>query len=353
MHKTPEISPSADSLNPRQQQVLTAIVDHFIVKAEPISSRILSLSPIFRMSPATLRNTMAELTDRGFVEQPHTSAGRQPTTKGYRTYVDELMGPAELPEAMQQAFEKSLEGRVDIQEILAETAASLGRITGLLGITVTPDMQQGRFRHLNLVPLEEGRVLVVLHASDMVFRTVLVEPSAPTSIFRLEGLAKRINAEMQGRPVSDLNEFLRITQDESRSQEETKALDFFHRSISKLLEMGSQQDIQLAGTPNLLRQRDFVKSEAVESVLELLESRMTLVHFLRQRASIEGVHVTIGEEQKDGKPFRHVSIVTASVTIGGTQAVLGVMGPRRMPYNQLIALVGYAAKTLDAKVNLR
>jgi|GEM_PF-1946650 len=332
-----------DSLNPRQQQVLSAIVDHYIVKAEPVSSKVLSLNPVFHASSATLRNTMAELTEMGYVEQTHASAGRRPTDQGYRTYVEELMQPAVLEAEDRQTLESGLAGITDEQELLNQASLTLSRMTQLLGVAVTPAVEQGTFQHITLHTLEFGRVLVVLHASGMVVRTILSDETLNTSFYRLDSLANRINFEMQGRPVSEISQLLAQTTEKPMAADEAKAMQFLHRSIMKLLQAEQNQSLRVSGIHNLIRSRDFEKIEDVESLLEMVESKIALVHFLRNQADSEGVHVTIGREERDGKPFRSLSIVTEAFDRGGSRGLVGVMGPKRLPYNRLVALVHHAA----------
>jgi heat-inducible transcriptional repressor len=137
-----------DPLNSRQKQVLTAIVDHYIVKAEPVSSKVLSVDPIFQASSATIRNTMAELVEMGFVEQPHASAGRLPTDRGYRTYIDELMHIENLGPEDKNAIESEIAEFQDEQEVLAHTARMLERLTRQMGLAVSPSGEEGLFKNL-------------------------------------------------------------------------------------------------------------------------------------------------------------------------------------------------------------
>lgn len=335
-------------LNRRQKQVLTAIVDHYIVKAEPISSKLLSVNPIMQASSATIRNTMAELEDLGLVEAPHASAGRLPTDLGYRTYIDDLMHLEDLTPEEKLAIETELAEAGDEQELMAHAAAMLGRLTRLLGVAVSPALEMGLFRNISLVPLAENKVLLVLTVSDLVFRSVLLDSGVDTSIYRLESIARRINESMQGRPVSFLSTLLG-SPGEQGSEEERKALGFFSRSISKLFLGQKDQEIHLSGQKEMFTQPDFEKIEDLGSVLDLLDSKITLVHFLRQRNDKEGVHVTVGEEHRDGKKLRSISVVTSAFTLGGSQGTVGVIGPKRMPYSKLISLVDFTAKTLSRK----
>ncbi len=337
----------ANPLNSRQKQVLTAIVDHYIVKAEPVSSKVLSVNPLFQASSATIRNTMAELEEMGFVEQPHASAGRLPTDRGYRTYVNELMHIEGLAVEDRRAIEAEVGENQDEQELLAQTARMLERLTHQMGVAVSPSVEDGLFKNLSLVPLAENRIMIILSVSDAVFRTTMLDSGIETSIYRLESIARKINEQMQGKSVSFLNSLLQNPKGDSSSEEEKNAFHFFNRSISKLFKTQKSEEIQTSGTKNILNSRNFENIEDLESILDLLDSKMTLVHFLRQRNEKEGVHVTIGEEHREGYPLRSVSIVTSAFSMGGSHGIVGVIGPKRMPYSRLISIVDYTAKTLS------
>lgn len=336
-------------LNRRQKQVLEAIVDHYIIKAEPVSSKILSVNPILHASSATIRNTMAELEEFGLVEQPHASAGRLPTDLGYRTYINELMHLEPLTPEEKQAIETELSEAEEEQELMAHAARMLGRLTRLLGVAVSPSLEKGLFRNISLVPLADNRVMLILTVSDMVFRTTLVDSGMDTSIYRLESIARRINERMHGKPVSFLNTLLGNPAESQGSEEEKKAFRFFSRSISKLFQGQKEQEIHVSGQKNMFSQPDFEKIEDLDSILDMLDSKITLVHFLRQRNEKDGVHVTVGEEHRDGQKLRSISIVTSAFTLGGAQGTVGVIGPKRMPYSKLISLVDFTAKTLSRK----
>jgi heat-inducible transcriptional repressor len=336
-----------NSLNPRQKQVLTAIVDHYIVKAEPVSSKILSANPLLQASSATIRNTMAELEGMGFVEQPHTSAGRLPTDQGYRTYVNELMHVEALSLEERKSIETEIEEAHDEQELMVHTASVLGRLTRQLGVAVSPSVEESLFRNLSLIPIDQNKVMIVLSVSETVFRTTLVDSGIDTSIYRLEAIARRINERMQGKPVSFLNSFLKNPKENSASEEEKRAFSFFDRSISRLFQAHRHEEVQISGTKHIFSRADFEKLEDLESILDLLDSKLALVHFLRQRDEKEGVHVTIGEEHTEGHKLRSVSIVTSAFGLGGAHGIVGVIGPKRMPYPRLISIIDFTAKALN------
>jgi heat-inducible transcriptional repressor len=248
-----------------------------------------------------------------------------------------------------KAIEDELAEAQDEQELMAQAARMLGRLTRLLGVAVSPSLEKGRFRNISLVPVAENKVMLILTVSDMVFRTLLIDSGMETSIYRLESIARRINERMQGHPVSFLNTLLGNPAENRGSEEERKAFSFLSRSISKLFRGQKEQEIQIAGQKEMFTQPDFEKIQDLNAILDLLDSKITLVHFLRQRNDKEGVHVTVGEEHRDGEKLRSISIVTSAFTLGGAQGTVGVIGPKRMPYSKLISLVDYTAKTLSRK----
>jgi heat-inducible transcriptional repressor len=345
-------------LNPRQKQVLTALVDHYIVRAEPVSSSLLSQSAVLRASSATIRNTLADLEERGLVEQPHTSSGRLPTDRGYRTYVDELMHPEPLGAEDKRALDAAIPvaegtGTAESTESrLAGAAKCLADQTRLLGLVVPPPDRQDIFRKVSLVQVEENRVALVLTSGGHSVRSLLID-SRDVSIFRLEAVVKRLNEAMQGRDVSGLNDYFGVSGQISPSQDEKRATDLLGRSILKLTGESSGEDVFIAGAKNLLNREDFGKSGEIESIFGLLESKVTLVHFLRQREDTDGVHVTIGEERgQDGQLFRSLSLVTAAFSGGGSsRGMVGVLGPKRIPYARLVPVVHYAAQRLGRMNN--
>jgi heat-inducible transcriptional repressor len=368
-------SPTPD-LNPRQKQVLTALVDHYIVRAEPVSSSLLSQSAVVRASSATIRNTLADLEERGFVEQPHTSSGRLPTDRGYRTYVNDLMHPQPLAADDKRALDVAIpsvpdSGRdhdrpfgidhpeafspISLEARLAGAVQGLADQTRLLGLVIPPPTPSPLFRKASLVQVEESKVALVLADSGApagtAVRTLLLD-TRDVSIFRLEAIVKRLNDDMQGRPVSLLNDYIRDAEAISAPVDEKDAIGLLGRSILKLSQEKTGEDVLIAGARNLVNRPDFANSGDLDSIFGLLESKVTLVHFLRQREG-DGengdVHVTIGEERgPDGRLFRSLSLVTASFSGGGaSRGLVGVLGPKRIPYARLVPMVDYAARRLN------
>lgn len=365
---------SAADLNPREKQVLTALVDHYIVRAEPVSSSLLSQSAVVRASSATIRNTLADLEERGFVEQPHASAGRLPTDRGYRAYVKDLMHPEPLGEGDKRALDVAIPSFPDpegdspdaapsgmsppppsLEARLAGAAKGLADQTRLLGLVIPPPTPRPLFRKASLVQVEDSKVALVLadsgSAAGTSVRSLLLD-TRDISIFRLEAVVKRLNDDMQGRPVSLLNDYIQGAEAVAGLADEKDAIGLLGRSILKLTQEKTGEDVLISGARNLVNRPDFANIADLDSIFGLLESKVALVHFLRQRES-DGedgdVHVTIGEERgPDGRLFRSLSLVTASFSGGGdSRGLVGVLGPKRIPYARLVPMVDYAARRLD------
>jgi heat-inducible transcriptional repressor len=339
--------PSPD-LNARQKQVLTALVEHYVVRAEPVSSKVLSQSAVLSASSATIRNTLADLEERGFVEQPHTSAGRLPTDRGYRTYVDELMHPEPLADADRIEIDLALAQDESLEARLMRVTKALADRTQLLALVVPPPTHQPMFRKISLVQVEEGKIAMVLATSDSEVRSQWLE-APDVSVSGLEGAVNRLNEQMQGHPVSFLNATFSKIRGILGVENEKSSLDLLDRSILKLTQAKSGEEIFLSGAKNLVNRPDFSKIEDIGSIFELLESKVSLVHFLRQRGDNTGVHVTVGEERRDdGHLFRSLSLITGAFTLfeGGAQGMVGVLGPKRIPYARLVPVVSYAARSL-------
>lgn len=364
---------NAAELTPRQKQVLTALVDHYIVRAEPVSSSLLSQSSVVRASSATIRNTLADLEQRGFVEQPHTSSGRLPTDRGYRTYVNDLMHPEPLTSEDKRAIDVAIpspspapalpddpavdahDPEVSLEARLAGAAQGLADQSRLMGLVIPPPESQPVFQKASLVHLEESKVALVLadsgSAAGTGLRSLLLD-TRDISVFRLEAVVTRMNEDMGGRPVSLLNDYLRDAEEITAQNDEKDAIGLLGRSILKLSRQTGNDDVLIAGARNLINRPDFANISDLESIFGLMESKVTLVHFLRQREAHgddDNVHVTIGEERgPDGRLFRSLSLVTASFSGGGTsRGVVGVLGPKRIPYARLVPMVDYAARRLD------
>jgi heat-inducible transcriptional repressor len=346
---------SYQELSDRERQVLAAVIQSYVATAEPAGSRTLSRKFGLGVSPATIRNTMSDLEEKGFLFHPHTSAGRVPTHKAYRLYVDSLVQVDPLPQAERDRLTEELAGASTIEAILRRAAQSLGVLTQELGVAVGPHFEQATLRQIDLVRLSSDRLLAVLTLDHGAVRTVFVEVPGAIADEAVREVARVLNERLAGLTLRDLRvcvaERLR---DASARDGAEELLNIFVSSGGQLFERAAGDEAQLLlGQPSLLAdQPEFASGPDMRRLLELTETREELAVLLRRRATRAAavapeITVTIGAEHADPRlePF---TLVTAEYRAGGLAGVIGVIGPTRMPYDKVIAIVGHTSRLVTA-----
>lgn len=334
------------SLSPRQKEVLNAVVQSFISQAEPISSNFLTKSFQLGASAATIRNTMAELERLGLIEHPHTSAGRLPTEKGYRYYIDTLMKLNELRAEEKKIILSHLHQAKDENEIIKATAQMLSQVSQLLGVATSETLGQNKIERLLLVRIAEKKMMVVLHLSHDLIRTLMLELTTELSDREIDYLSQILNQRFSGKSVSNLNnDFLKSLSEEAESSN-IGEIRIFTSSILKLLTQKDDFQIEVSGTKNIVHQPEFERIEDIEGIIELIDNKKTLVHFLRSRHEMDGITVTVGNENQM-EIFKTHSVITSNYHLGGQKGTIGVIGPTRMNYGKLISIVDYTTKLIS------
>jgi len=335
----------------RQREVLCAVIQNFIVKAEPISSKTLASQPALSASSATIRNTMGELERLGLIEHPHTSAGRMPTDLGYRVYIDSLLKIEDLNLSDQKLILTHLEKAQQEDEIMHAAAQMLSQVTRLFGMAVATYLEDDQIEKLELIRLAEKKVMVILGLSGKLIRSLMVELKTDLSDSSLHLIASVLSQRLRGKTVSMLTEPIYTSEIHQEAEDLSGPIRIFTHSILKLLSPSGGSQIALAGARNIVQQPDFEKIEDLEGLIEIIDNQSTLVHFLAQRdhqsPTSQGVQVTVGKENQLGVLQTH-SVITSSFNVGGLKKTLGVIGPTRMDYSKLISIVDFTAKTLSS-----
>jgi heat-inducible transcriptional repressor len=322
----------------RQLEILRAIVEEYVATDEPVGSKSLSQRRSLGVSPATIRNEMASLEDAGLITAPHTSAGRIPTDKGYRIFVDKLaeVKPLSLPE--RRAIERFLDGAHDLDDMVMRTVRILAQVTKQVAVVQYPSLSKSKVRHVELVLMTDFRLMMVLITSTGRVEQRVLELPYSLSEGLMVDLRVRINSIVAGKKMTEVSSALeKILTVYSNTESTSIAL-----IISHLMEMAlekPEEKVVLAGTANLARAEN---SGEIHEILEALEEQVVLLRLLSDAG--DSMKVRIGEEQ-DEKSLRHTSVVTMGY---GNQesafGALGILGPTRMDYSSSMSAVSAVAR---------
>ncbi|HEX5829810.1 MAG TPA: heat-inducible transcriptional repressor HrcA [Gemmatimonadaceae bacterium] len=337
-------------LSERERRVLEAVIQTYVETAEPAGSRTLSRRCGLGVSAATIRNTMSDLEDKGYLFHPHTSAGRVPTDMAYRVYVDSLVGLPALSAAERERLLGEIAGAGSaIEAILRRAAQSLGVLTQELGVALGPKLDQIVLERLELVRVSSDRVLVVLTLHGGALRTLFVEARAPIADAALAEVAVVLNERLAGLRLGELRAGV---QDRLRDSVPTgpgaaELLNIFVQEGEQLFDvsLAGDTDVVLGQASVLAEQPEFASGDSLRRLMQLTETRAHLADILRRRSLSPGLSITIGNEHGDPR-LDQFTLVTSEYRVGRLTGVIGVIGPTRMPYDKVIAMVHHTSQLL-------
>ena len=336
-----------DDLKTRSHKILEAVILEYAESATPVGSEFLCKRHGFGVKPATVRNVMAELEEQGLITHPHTSAGRIPTDRGYRYYVDLLMQPRRTRPEEELVFENLGRSRADDPlELLEEAARLLSGLTQQAGVVLVPQLAQGSFRHLELIPMDEREVVGVLIATEGLVKHAMLELEGPVDQDELTRLVRFLNQELAGMPLGQVHPYLERCLLESQNA-------FFHlyKRAMDLLSLGpffeEEESVILEGTSWIFEAPEFHDIQRTRRLIKALENQQEIVELLRRDLAADEVKLHIGSENK-GTSLTDCTIAAASFRLrGGMMGAIGVIGPTRMNYPRITAAVRRMAQTLD------
>lgn len=338
-----------DELGDRDRQVLQAVIFEYILTAEPVGSRQLAKKYALGLSPATIRNTLADLEDRGYVAQPHTSAGRVPTDKAYRFYVDSLMGSTAIgrPEALQ--LQRQVAGsRTEIDDLMESTSAQLSALSHYAAVILAPPLRQTRLERIDLIPVGADRALVVLATETGWGTSRILTLEERVSPAELRELARLLTERYAGVTFQEIRTQLADAAAPADADRLTRLATALARKVFVSL---WDKNLYIGGAMNILDQPEFADIVAMKAILRTFEEKRQLIELLTARASgTDGVQVMIGSEIPY-QEMQEASLVAASYKYGDrVLGVLGVVGPRRMPYAKIVPLVEYTARLVSRRL---
>jgi heat-inducible transcriptional repressor len=338
-------------MNARHQGILRAIVQDYIRTAEPVGSRTISRKYGFSLSPATIRTIMADLEELGYVTQPHTSAGRVPTDKGYRLYVDNLMDRLPLSAEEVERIEQRVNAPVaEVDDLSREAGKLLSALSPYVAITLAARLQDNRFQRAELVSLARDRVLVILLSSTGLIHHKTVVLDEPVTQDDLDRMARYLSDLLKGRTLGEVRDLL------MSQMAEEKAL--YDRLLAQALRLGAQAlageaetDVYVAGASRMADQPEFADVHKMKALYAAFEEKSKLVMLLGECLRGEGCRIFIGSEIPLDD-IREVSVVASPYgRQGQVLGVLAVVGPTRMDYGRTVALVETTARLLNRSLS--
>jgi len=339
-------------LKDREKAILRFVIHQFILTANPVGSRNVSKKYDLGLSPASIRNVMADLEDLGFLNHPHTSAGRVPTDKGYRVYVDSLMDPPRLEEKVKQIIDANLGSAAsETEDLLKITSSILSDLTNQLAMVTYPKFELAVLEKIQIVQLSSTRILVVVSVKSGLIKTITLEIDAEVKEEQIVIVQQLLNERLSGLRFSEIRNTIEERVKDFNSEVYRPIIRVFLDSVDKIFTDLSSEKAIISGTKNILMQPEFEDSQNFQSVIELVENRDIIIHILDKNKSLplEDFTITIGEENRDEK-LSDYSMITKEYKIGDMTGTLGIMGPKRMDYSKIVAAVVYVAQQLTQEL---
>ena len=336
----------------RSRELLTAAIKVYVATGEPVGSRTLSRLSRERLSPATIRNIMADLEDAGFLYQPHTSAGRVPTDRGYRFYVDNLIGQLRLSKQDEGRIQRGLideENRFRPESLMERTSQLLSQISDNVGVVVSLTRSQDALEQIEFIKLSDGRVLVVTVMQAGLVQNRVIRLDEELAQDELDRTARYLTASYRGRTLSEIRSSLL-----AQMSEEKALYDRLLKTAILVCDRGlatdEDADVYVDGAATIIDKRDFADTERMRALFRMFEEKSRVVKLLDQCLSEplqSGVHIQIGAETRTPW-FRDCAIVASPLHVGERRmGGIGVVGPTRMEYARVIGIVDYVAKLFE------
>lgn len=338
-------------MNERKVKILEAIIRDYIQTGDPVGSRTISKKYDLGVSSATIRNEMADLEELGFIMQPHTSSGRIPSDKGYRLYVDTLMEKQSINPDVERVISEMIRQKVDrIDTLVEETAKLIAMLTNYATIASTTPITQKKIKHLQLVPIDEKTAVCVIVTDTHIVKNHIIKTNKALDFNLCMLLTNVLNQTLRGTTLSQISlDKIKFTLDE-HMQEYSEIASSVLDAIHDTLKHEELPDVFIRGVNNILDFQEFGDRAKAREIFKLFEEKSPLIKLL-DHAPTNTTRIRIGEENIFS-PMKDCSIITTSYTIGGyTLGNIGIIGPTRMNYSQVISVLEYVTNYITSTMN--
>jgi heat-inducible transcriptional repressor len=345
----------------REKIVLKYIIEQHISSGVPVGSNALAQYLPLHLSTASIRSIMADLEKQGFLNQPHTSAGRIPTDAGYRMYIDEMLdyeimdddGKEQITSAITEFTRHINRISEAMEEILLSSSKTLAHISRELGIVLAPRFNFSIFDRINLYPIESDRVLVELNLKSGFVKTVIWDIDIKLTVDELHQISMSLNERLNGLTVDEIRKTLNARLKNLQNQlDKTQAgfIQLVMQMAGDLFNFENPHALNVSGTNHILNKPDFSDQQEVHSLIALLENTQHIVQLLNRRSQQPGLNITVGQEN-EFKEMNSCAVITANYQWNGVNGSVAVIGPKRMSYARLIPIVLFTARTLEHTLN--
>jgi heat-inducible transcriptional repressor len=343
-----------DMLDDRSKRVLNAVVRSYIDRPDPVGSRFVTRKYAFGFSPATIRNIMSDLEEMGFLSQPHTSAGRVPTDKGYRYYVDSLPESGEkesiegiTPEFVDRFSKRLDEVRNDMSAMLSEVTNTLSALSNYVGVVLPPNAGSTTFSRIDLIKYRGDQIVAILLTDEGVVTNKVLQADPMITQDDLNRIAGFLNAEFSGHTIDEINQILMLKVKRDKAQWDkliSKAISIYQQAL-----VSSKEDIFVSGLYDVMSLPDFSDVAKIKELSKAIKEKQVIINLLAELAKSEGVHVVIGNENT-AEELKGLSIVTSTYNEADRpMGIIALIGPTRMDYSKAIMMVDTIAKCVSRK----
>lgn len=347
-------SSESSLLSDRSLHLFKLLVEHFIEDGQPVGSRTLAKDTDLNLSPATIRNVMSDLEDLGLLQSPHTSAGRIPTVKGYRLFVDSLLRVNDLRTNEVETIASRLTQGGDFSDLMQRTSSMLSDITQLAGVVMLPHSNKIILQHIEFIALSANRILVIMVMNDHEIQNRIINTDKIFSAAELQRVSNYLNELFAGKELTAVRKSI-IAEMEKMKDEVNNlmqtAIHVAQRAFETDQEKQGNDDLFFSGQTNLMDVAELCSVDKLKKLFETFNQKRDILHLLEQAINAEGIQIFIGEES-GYEVFDNCSVVTSPYEVNGEiLGVLGVIGPARMHYDRVIPIVDITAKMLGHALN--
>ena len=332
-------------LDARKLRILKAVIDEYVLSAAPVGSRSISRRSGLNLSSATIRNEMADLEELGYLEQPHTSAGRVPSDKAYRLYVDSMMRRSRLSEDEVRLIRRYFDRRIDgVEMVMQQTAQALSEVTQYTAMVLPPVLELNRLRHIQLVPLMEGRALLVVVTDTGFARDAVIRVPEGITSEHLYRISEMLTGQLADHTLSEVRQiFAQLFRDLSTHR---RLLGGVMKAMEDKLIEDAPEDVVVGGPTKMLNYPEYSDVEKAKNFLTIFESKDRLAQIMKHSGGME-VTIRIGPENEI-EELKDCSLVTATYRVGnhGT-GTLGIIGPTRMNYQRVVTVMDYMGQVIS------